>query len=263
MTSGSPSTIGFTVTFTATVAVVSPGMGTPTGTVTFKDGGSTLGSSALMNGQASFSTSSLTIGSHMITAVYGGSTDFTGSTSNTVTQDVVAGQADHFVVTAPTTVQAGAPFSFTVTAKDSMGNVATSSSNTPAAHVRTGDCNGDGASDIAARDPATGNWWIGVSNGSAFTTSLWATWSTGVTWVDVKVGDFNGDGKADIVGRALELGTWWVGLSTGSAFSTTQWAAWSTKATWVDVQVGAFNGDGNADMTARYKEGGIWWTGIA
>src|SRR5205807_1071187 len=125
ITSGSPSTVGFTVTFTATVSVVSPGMGTPTGMVTFKDGAATLGSSSLMNGQASFSTSSLTIGQHMITAVYGGSTDFGGSTSNVVTQDVVAGQADHFTVTAPTTVQAGAPLSFTVTARDSMGNVAT------------------------------------------------------------------------------------------------------------------------------------------
>ena len=51
-------------------------------------------------------------------------------------------------------------------------------------------------------------------------TSLWETWSTGVTWVDVQVGDFNGDGKADIVGRADELGTWWVGQSTGSNFNS-------------------------------------------
>ena len=42
-TSGSPSTLGASVTFTATVSAVSPGTGTPSGTVTFKDGADTLG----------------------------------------------------------------------------------------------------------------------------------------------------------------------------------------------------------------------------
>src|SRR5260370_14976210 len=115
------------VTFTATVSVVSLGMGTPTGTVTFKDGGSTLGSSSLMNGQASFSTSSLTIGQHMITAVYGGSTDFGGSTSTVVMPDVVARPAGPFTGTAPPTDHARAPFSLTVTPPDALRAVATPS----------------------------------------------------------------------------------------------------------------------------------------
>ena len=41
----------------------------------------TLGTGTLSGGVATFSTSSLAIGSHTITAVYGGDTNFNGSTS--------------------------------------------------------------------------------------------------------------------------------------------------------------------------------------
>jgi hypothetical protein len=130
--------------------------------------------------------------------------------------------------------------------------------------VKVGDFNGDGKADITGRYLQGGTWWTGLSNGStAFNTSLWATWSTGVTWVDVQVGDFSGDGKTDIVGRWLQGGQWWAGISTGSSFTNSLWATWSTAATWVDVQVGDFNGDGKADITARFQEGGTWWTGVS
>jgi hypothetical protein len=59
------------VTFTATVSLTSSS-GTPTGTVTFKDGSTTLGSSPLSGGSASYSTSSLATGGHSISAVYSG-----------------------------------------------------------------------------------------------------------------------------------------------------------------------------------------------
>jgi hypothetical protein len=76
------------VTFTATVAANPPGTGTPTGTVTFKDGTRTLGSASLTAGQASFTTSSLSKGTHQITAVYGGSSSFLTSTSSVLVQTV-------------------------------------------------------------------------------------------------------------------------------------------------------------------------------
>ena len=81
--------------------------------------------------------------------------------------------------------------------------------------VRSGDFNGDGRADLAEFDSATGVWMVGISNGSKFTFSHWATWSPAVTWVDVQVGDFNGDGKADIAGRVLSTGQWWVAQSMG------------------------------------------------
>jgi hypothetical protein len=67
------------VTFTATVSGAQSGL-TPTGTVTFKDGATVIGSGSLNGGgQATFSTSALSGGSHSITAVYGGDTNFTGA----------------------------------------------------------------------------------------------------------------------------------------------------------------------------------------
>jgi LPXTG-site transpeptidase (sortase) family protein len=85
-TSGSPSGFGSTVTFTATVT--EPGAGTPTGAVEFFDGGISLGTGTLVGGQAIFSTTSLAVGSHTITATYLGDVNFGGSTSPGLTQVV-------------------------------------------------------------------------------------------------------------------------------------------------------------------------------
>jgi YVTN family beta-propeller protein len=82
-----PSNFAQIVTFTATVT--SAAAGTPTGTVTFKDGVNSLGTVTLnASGQASFSTAALSVGTHTITAVYGGSLNFATSTSAVLTQTV-------------------------------------------------------------------------------------------------------------------------------------------------------------------------------
>jgi hypothetical protein len=87
--SANPSVSGQSVTFTATVAAAAPSSGTPTGTVTFKDGASTLGTGTLNGaGQATISTSTLTVASHAITAVYGGNSNFLTSTSTVLAQAV-------------------------------------------------------------------------------------------------------------------------------------------------------------------------------
>ena len=77
------------MTFTATVTVVAPGAGTPTGTVTFKDGATTLGTGTLNGaGVATFTTTALAAGSHYITATFSGDGSFNGSTSSALKQDV-------------------------------------------------------------------------------------------------------------------------------------------------------------------------------
>ena len=83
-----PSVFGQSVTFTATVSANAPGSGTPTGLVTFKDGTMVLGSGTLSGGVASFSTNSLSVASHSITAVYGRDGNFTTSTSVVLSQVV-------------------------------------------------------------------------------------------------------------------------------------------------------------------------------
>ena len=63
---------------------------TATGTITFRDGTTTLGTSTLNgSGVATFTTTTLALGTHSITAVYGGDTNFTGGTSIAFAQTVV------------------------------------------------------------------------------------------------------------------------------------------------------------------------------
>lgn len=83
---------GETVTLTATV---SSSTGTPTGTVTFKDGTSTLGSSSIVNGVATYiAATNLAVGSNSITAVYNSDNNYSTSTSSahviTVSQNSVS-----------------------------------------------------------------------------------------------------------------------------------------------------------------------------
>ncbi len=79
------STYNQSVTFTAMVTATS---GAPTGLVTFKDGASTLGTGTLSGGMASIMVSNLAVGTHSITAVYGGDTNFNGSGSSVLSQVV-------------------------------------------------------------------------------------------------------------------------------------------------------------------------------
>jgi Subtilase family/Bacterial Ig-like domain (group 3)/Bacterial cadherin-like domain/Bacterial Ig domain len=169
-----PTVFGQSVTFTATLSVNSPGSGTPTGTVTFKDGATTLGTGAVnASGQATFSISTLTVASHSITATYGGDANFNTSTSTTLTQTVnkaatstsvtssvnpsVFGQAVMFTATVAATAPGSGTPTGTVTFKDgtttlgtgalNAGGQATFSSSTLAAgsHAITAAYEGDGS----------------------------------------------------------------------------------------------------------------------
>ena len=83
-----PSTYGQPVTFTATVSANLSGAGTPTGTVTFQDGTTILGTSILAEGVATYVNPALAVGTHAITAVYGGNADLSASTSAAQSQTV-------------------------------------------------------------------------------------------------------------------------------------------------------------------------------
>ena len=107
--SPNPSTYGQSVVLTATVVG-----NAPAGTVTFKDGATTLGTATLSAGVASLTRSTLTAGSHSLTAVYGGDTNNTGSTSAALTQTVnkFPTSADSFTIT-PSSVTLGQNVTFT------------------------------------------------------------------------------------------------------------------------------------------------------
>jgi hypothetical protein len=83
-----PSVFGQSVTLTATVKVVAPGTGTPTGTVTFYDGSTSLGTGTLSSGTATLKTTKLAVGTHNITITYAGSTNYASATSAVLSQVV-------------------------------------------------------------------------------------------------------------------------------------------------------------------------------
>lgn len=89
-----PSVFGQSVTFTATVSAVAPGVGTPTGNVVFNDGGSPIGTGTLSGGIATFATSALAVGNHTITTSYAGDTDFNGSTGSLTGNPQVVNKAN-------------------------------------------------------------------------------------------------------------------------------------------------------------------------
>ena len=83
--SNSPSLFGVPIKLTATIVPASA-----TGSVTFKDGTTTLGSAAIAGGSAAITTSSLAVGTHPITAVFGGGGGVNGSTSAVFSQVISA-----------------------------------------------------------------------------------------------------------------------------------------------------------------------------
>jgi hypothetical protein len=107
--SAAPTTIATTTTLTASAtnsaagsnlifaAAVTPasGSGVPTGSVTFSDGTTQLGTGTLdSTGKATYSTSSLAVGTHSITAAYGGDTNYMKSASAPVSVTITAATSD-------------------------------------------------------------------------------------------------------------------------------------------------------------------------
>jgi len=78
-----PSIYGQTVTLTAAVTPAAA-----TGTVQFLDGATSLGTAAIAGGSAVLTDPTLTAGTHSVTAVYGGSTNYATSTSAAIAQTV-------------------------------------------------------------------------------------------------------------------------------------------------------------------------------
>ena len=114
--------VGQAVTLTAQI---SPGIvGTPTGTVTFFDGQTQLAGTTsnpnpatLVAGTAAYTTSSLSVGVHLLTAVYSGDINFSGSSSSPALVETISVPADFSLSAAPPslTIQQGQSGTTTIT----------------------------------------------------------------------------------------------------------------------------------------------------
>jgi hypothetical protein len=115
------------VQLTATVTAVAPGAGTPTGTVTFRDGSRVLGTGTLdQNGQAFLLLESgLAPGTNSLTASYGGDGNFKTSTSAATLVTVTAPAATATALSTSTrSAVFGQPVTLTATVTSSAGTPA-------------------------------------------------------------------------------------------------------------------------------------------
>ena len=107
--SASNSTLGQSVTFTATLT----GAVNPTGTVTFRDGATPLGTATLSGNTATFTNSALAVGLHSLSAQYAGDANNAAATSAALAHQVnpvlVNGQCGSAHNAASTPLRASAP----------------------------------------------------------------------------------------------------------------------------------------------------------
>jgi hypothetical protein len=122
VSSANPAIVGTSVSFTANVAATVRGItAIPTGTVTFLDGSTSLGTATLSGGVATFKTTGLTVGTHSITAQYGGDSNFHSSTSKLLSE--VVGKPDFSLSpsSASASITAGASATFKITSTPVFG----------------------------------------------------------------------------------------------------------------------------------------------
>ena len=118
--SANPALLSNSIVLTATV---SSSAGTPTGSVSFYDEATLLGSGTLAAGTATYATSSLASDTHSITAVYAGDSGFLSATSSVLSQvvsDLTLGLASGGASTA--TISAGGTATYHLTIAPSAGS---------------------------------------------------------------------------------------------------------------------------------------------
>ncbi|MFJ1884867.1 beta strand repeat-containing protein, partial [Streptomyces sp. NPDC088137] len=229
-----PSVFGQAKTLTATVAAVAPGAGTPTGTVSFFDGATLLGTSSLSGGVATFATSTLAIGTHSLTAVYNGSGNFNISTSPVDTQTVTKAST----ATALTSVPDPSVFGQVKTLTATVAAVA------PGAGTPTGTVSFfDGATLLGTSSLSGGVATLSVSSLGAGSHSLTAV--------------YNGSGNFNISTSPVDTQTVTKASTTTTASSSPNPSVFGQPVTLTATVVAVAPGSGTPTGTVTFFIGGI------
>jgi hypothetical protein len=199
-----PSLFGQPDLFTATVQPVVGGAAVPTGAITFKDGSTVLGPVPLdAAGQAMFTTSTLAVGDHTITAVYQPQVPFFPSASAPLTLTILPPRST------PATFD---PLTGTWYLHNSnsggASDVAPFPYGAPGWLPVVGDWNGDGTATIGVVNPTTATWYLRNSNsGGAPDAGAFAYGLPG--WLPV-VGDWTHSGHSGIGMFDPSTATWYL-----------------------------------------------------
>jgi pimeloyl-ACP methyl ester carboxylesterase len=162
LTTANSTVVGEPMTLSAQVSAVAPGAGTPTGTVTFRDGSTILGT-AILNGagQASLTRRIGSSGSHALTASYGGDANFTSSTSPALAATVSIAETTTTVTVGPNPAVVGQPLTLgaTVTVVAPGGGIpgGTVTFRDGAISLGTATLNGAGRAMLTAGAPLAGS----------------------------------------------------------------------------------------------------------
>jgi hypothetical protein len=271
--SSNPAKFGSPVTLTA---LVTPSAAN--GKVTFYDGVTVLGTSAVTSGGAALTTSLMASGAHSVKAYYSGGPDYISSTSTPITIIVAPVSAFGFLQEEDAqfggqgllvadfngdgkvdvvTTSVGSIHGVKVgSAYVALGNgdgtfragqvlYQSSSGQLGDLNVVAGDFNGDGNSDIVLSDAGTQTVYVFLGNGDGtFQPSI--NYPANGNVASIAADDFNEDGKLDLVLANYGLGVLSVQLGNGDGTfqSPTNYTAPYVN----NVVVGDFNGDGVADL---------------
>jgi hypothetical protein len=249
-----PAAFGQTVTFTATVTPLQAGAGTPSGSVVFQDGSTTLGSATLdANGEATFTTSSLSVGSHVISATYGGGSYF-GASIGTMTESIVAAASTTALTSSANPSALGQAVTFTATVAASGSGVPTPTGTvtftdqTTGTTLGTGTLNGSGqatvstsmlgigAHNVVASYGGDSN--FGSSNGSLNQTVGQSASSTTIT----------SSGNSSVFGQAVTF-TATVAASGSGLPTPSGTVTFTDQTTGTTLGSGTLNGSGQATVS--------------
>lgn len=226
LSSPNPATYGAAVTITATVTPSAA-----TGRVTFYDGVTPLGDSAVTGGQALLTTYLLTTGTRSLRAHYSGDSTYAHSDAPALAQTVNSLPAASF------------------------SPALTYFANTGVGLVAAGDFYQDGKTDLVL---AGGSNYVTIFLGNGDGTFQQVPWFPSQIWyvpTGLAVGDLRNNGIPDLVTSGDGVTVW---DHSGERFwYESNYGSWE----WAGVQLADFNGDGNLDVLAGNSnlDLQIWW----